>query len=64
MYIWITEGYYNEIRGGEKHMGVINCTFGRGRVQLIIKVKIEEGVIDKKEKIQRVIIPKYWEEGG
>ena len=42
-------------------MGEINCTFGRGRgggLYSIVKVKIEEGIIDKKE-IQGVLNRKY-----
>ena len=44
-----------------KHVGEINCTFGRG--EGLLKLKIEEGVIDKKGGKYRgcyVQAWKYW----
>ena len=54
LYIWITKGYCYEIRGEKTHGR--DKLYVRSRGGGIVKVKIEEGVIDKK--ILELLSPK------
>ena len=42
---------------GKKHMGQINCTFGAWGLKPIVRVQIQEVVMDKEEKHTGVVKP-------